>query len=133
MTAREPHLPLRRLLLGHHAAHGRARVLRASLRAAAAVAVALVVAVLAGVAHVGGEPWAWIRATLVAAALVAAIARGVSGVRAASLGFDGFLERLERRFPDVRSWLRNALEFEQRPPAHASRELADAVAVETAQ
>src|SRR5882672_10151497 len=111
MTPHEPQLPLRRLLLGHHAAHRRARVLRASLRAAAGVAMALVVVVLAGVAHAGGEPWAWTRASMLGLALVAAIVRAVAMVRANSPGFDGFLERLERRFPEVRSWLRNALEF----------------------
>ena len=63
-------------------------------------------------------------------ALGAAIVRAVAMVRANSPGFDGFLERLERRFPEVRSWLRNALEFELHAPAHGSRELAHAVAVE---
>jgi hypothetical protein len=133
MTPRASHPSLRRLLLGHHSAHRRARVLRASLRAAAAVAVALLVAVLAGVVHPGGEPWAWVRTTLLVAALVVAIARAITVVRATSSGFDGFLEQLERRFPDVRSWLRNALEFERTPPVHGSRELAHAVSAETAE
>src|SRR5438093_2625046 len=104
MTPRDPQRPLHRLLLGQYAAHRRARILRASIRAAGWAAVAIALVLAAGVVRTGGEPWAWARLVLVSVALVVSIARAVAGVRAASSGFDGFLERLEQHFPDLRSW-----------------------------
>jgi len=133
MTPRPNDRPLHRLLAGHYAAHRRARVLRESLRAAALVIATITLAVVAGIARPGGETWAWARLAVIGAAIVFAIARAIGRVRAASPRFDGFLEHIEQRFHEVRSWLRNALDFESRPPVHGSAELADAVAAETAQ
>lgn len=133
MTPRDSHQPLRRLLTTHWSAHRRALVMHAAVRAAAFAAVLIAAAVIAGVVRPGGEPWAWTRALLLAAAIVFVLGRAVARVRAASPGFDRFLEQIEQRFPEVRSWLRNGLEFEQAPPAHGSQELAAAVANQTAQ
>ena len=120
MTPRDSHPPLHRLLLTHWNAHRRARVMHAAVRAAAMAAALIAVAVIAGVARAGGEPWAWTRALSLVAALLFAVGRAVAKVRASSVGFDRFLEQIEQRFPDIRSWLRNALEFEQAPPVHGS-------------
>src|SRR4051812_23588539 len=109
MTPRPTDRPLHRLLAGHYAAHRRARVLRESLRAAALVIAMLVLAIVAGLARPGGETWAWARLAVVGAGLVFAIARAIDRVRRASPRFDGFLEQVEQRFGEVRSWLRNAL------------------------
>ena len=102
------------------------------MRAAAGAALVIALAVVLGAALVRGEAAAWIRLGIVLVALVALLVRAVSGYRSTAGGFEGFLESVERRFPDVRSWLRNALEFEGTSPEHTSPELARAVAQETA-
>jgi hypothetical protein len=127
MTASPTPRPLSRLLGSLYASHRRARVLRASLRAAAAVAALIALAVIVGAFLRGGEGAAWVRAALVVVAVVALIARGVLAYRRTSPTFDAFLESLEAHFPDIRSWLRNALELEHGAPAHGSAELAHAV------
>ena len=79
-----------------------------------------------------GEALAWARLLVAAAAGLAALALAVAGFLRARPSFDAYLERVEDRFPAVRSWLRNALDFERRPPAHTSPELARALGDETA-
>src|SRR5207244_5507818 len=59
------------------------------------------------------------------------LALAVLRYRAAALPFDGFLERIEARFPEVRSWLRNAMDFQAHPPPDTSAELASALHDET--
>jgi hypothetical protein len=132
MTPREPSLPLRRLLLRLHASHRRALALRAGLRAAAAGVVIITVAVLLGVPWAGGEAFAWVRAALVVLSVAVALVVAIQWFHARSPRFDALLQALEHRFPDLRSWLRNSLDFERTPPAHGSTELAHAVSVETA-
>jgi hypothetical protein len=52
-------------------------------------------------------------------------------VAARTPGFERYLERVEERFPVVRSWLRNALDLERETPVGASDQLAAAVRAET--
>lgn len=132
MTTRVPDTPLERLLSGHYAALRRALALRQGLRAAARAAVVIVFAVALGVAWPTGAVLAWARLLVAAAAGLAALALAVTGFLRARPSFDAYLERVEVRFPAVRSWLRNALDFERRPPAHTSPELARALGDETA-
>jgi hypothetical protein len=131
MTSRDTP-PLRGLLLRLYRRHQSALALRFGLRAAAAVAAAIAVAVLLGAALSGGVTAAWVRLVLLALAAAAAVAAAVRRFSGRSLVFDAFLEQVERRFPAVRSWLRNSLDLEARPPAHASAELASALTAETA-
>lgn len=103
-----------------------------ALRAATGLAVAATLAILAGLV-LPLSP-----ATAVARAVVLALAAGVAAlwaigrVRRTSLTLDGFQERIEAAFPALRSWLRNALDFESRPPQGTSEELADALRHEAA-
>ena len=132
MTTRVPDSPIERLVSGHYAALRRVLALRQGLRAAGRAAVLVVLAVAFGVAWPTGEPLAWARLLVTAAAGVAALALAVAGFLRARPSFDAYLERVEERFPAVRSWLRNALDFERRSPAHTSPELARALGDETA-
>jgi hypothetical protein len=123
--------PLRRELTRHHRALRRALIARHALRAAAAIAVAIGAAVLLGLALPVSPASAALRLALVALAGLAALAWAVRRTALETPAFDRFLERAEGRFPGLRSWLRNALDVEARPPAHASSELASAVVAET--
>src|SRR5262245_45377449 len=124
MTPREPSGPLRRILTELHASHRRALALRAGLRAAAAGAIIIAAAVLIGVPWKGGEAFAWVRDALVVLSFTVALIVAISWFHARSPRFDTLLERLEHRFPELKSWLRNSLDFERTPPAHGSKELA---------
>ena len=132
MTTRAPDNALERLVSRHHAALRRSLALRHGLRAAGNVAVVVTLGGGArrGVAHRR------------AAGLGAPARRGgrrasrpwSSRSRASCArcpSFEAYLERIEERFPVVRSWLRNALDFERRPPAHTSPELVRALGEET--
>lgn len=132
MTTRAPDNVLERLVSRHYAMLQRALTLRHGLRAAGNVAVVVTLAVALGVAWPTGEPLAWARLFAVAGAGVVALGLAVAGFLRALPTFDAYLERIEQRFPAVRSWLRNALDFERRPPAHTSPELARALGEETA-
>src|SRR5213593_3271543 len=131
MTPREPSTPLRRTLLRSHRAVRRAWALRESLPAAATAAAVIAAAVVWGAFFSLREGTAWIRLAIVLAVFVLAVGRAVSRCLARSVSFDGYLERVEKRFPEVRSWLRNALEFELEPPRDTSAELASALSTET--
>jgi hypothetical protein len=131
MTSREPDTPLQRQLHRHHRDLRFALILRYALRPAAACAVAIAVLVIAGAVWAPGEPWAWARLALLVGCAIAALALAVTALRRRSLSLDGFLETAEGRFPELRSWLRNALELERRPPSHGSPELARALTDET--
>ncbi len=131
MTTRAPDHVLERLVSRHYAALQRSLTLRHALSAAGSVAVVVTLAVALGVAWPMGEPWAWARLFAVAGAGVAALVLAVAGFRRAQPSFAAYLERIEERFPAVRSWLRNALDFERRPPAHTSADLTRALGDET--
>jgi hypothetical protein len=131
MTTRAPD-SLHRILEHEHAALRRALVVRHALRAACAGALAISVAVLAGLPVPGGPGLAATRLTLAGLALLAILALAVVAFRRARPRFDTWLEASERRFPELRSWLRNALDLEGARETHTSRELADAVRAETA-
>lgn len=115
-----------------HAAVRRAWVLRHALRAAGVAAVAIAAGVALGAAWPTGPGFAWVRLALVALVSLGALAVAVARLGRDAPSFDVYLERVETRFPEVRSWLRNSLDFERQPAAHASRELERAVAEETA-
>jgi hypothetical protein len=131
MTPRVPDNVLERLVSRHYAALQRALALRHGLRAAGGATGVVTLAVALGVAWPTGEPLAWARLLAAAGAGSAALVLAVAGFLRARPSFEAYLERIEDRFPVVRSWLRNALDFERRPPAHTSPELARALGEET--
>jgi hypothetical protein len=110
----------------------RALLLRFALRAAAASIAFVTVAVVLGMLLPVSPPTAWARLALIllATGVAAWLAAGAFGRRAP--GYDGYLEQIEDKFPNVRSWLRNALDFEREAPAHGSPELSRAVLAQTA-
>ncbi|HYM81365.1 MAG TPA: hypothetical protein VEY91_08125 [Candidatus Limnocylindria bacterium] len=114
-----------------HRAYRRALVTRHALRAAAGCIAAIAVMVLAGLALPVNEGSAWLRLAVVLGLCMLAIGAGVAGFLRRVLRLDAYLQLAESRFPELRSWLRNALELERRPPEHGSRELAGALAAET--
>ncbi|HEY2955535.1 MAG TPA: hypothetical protein VGK89_09855 [Candidatus Eisenbacteria bacterium] len=122
--------PLLRTLSARYGARTRALALRLGLRAAAAVAAFLALAVAAGTLVAMGPAAASVRLAVVALAGLGAPAWAARAAARLSLGFDGYLERIEQRFPEVRSWLRNALDFERRAPRDTSEELAQALRAE---
>ena len=132
MTIRPREYPLTRALAGRYRARILALALRVALRASAAGALALALAVAAGAFLAGGTAAAWARLVCFAIFVLAALAWSAAAARRLSLGFDDYLERIEQRFPEIRSWLRNALDFERRPPRDTSAELALALQQETA-
>ncbi len=131
MTHRVPDDTLERSVARHYAALQRSLTLRHGLRAAGRVAALVTLAVALGVAWPTGEPLAWARLLAVAGAGAVALVLAAAGFLRARPSFDTYLERIEERFPEVRSRLRNALDFERRPPAHTSPELARALGEET--
>jgi hypothetical protein len=127
MDSRPRMTPLLRTLTGRYGARTRALALRLGLRATAAVAAFLALAVAAGTLVAMGPAAASVRLAVVALAGLGALAWAARGAARLSLGFEGYLERIEQRFPEVRSWLRNALDFERRAPRDTSEELARAL------
>lgn len=132
MRERAPEHQLRTLLAGDHRAHRLRLATRVALRAAAIAAVVVGLAVAVGVVFAGGEGAAWTRLVFTLLLCAGAIVAAVRGYLRRATAFDGHLEQIERRFPEVRSWLRNALDFDLRPDAHASSELQHAVVAEAA-
>jgi len=120
------------LLARHHDARSRALVLRHALRAAAAAALALALVVALGLTLPAGSGYAWARLVALLALASLALLRAARDTWRASLTFERWLERVEERFPEVHSWLRNAIDFERARPPHTSEELAAALAAETA-
>jgi hypothetical protein len=125
--------PLRSTLARHHGAVRRSLVARHALRAAAGAAAVIVLAVALGMLLPLVPATAWLRLAIVLGGAAAFVAAAALAFGRTAPGFDGYLERIEQRFPEIRSWLRNALDFERTPPAHGSRELAQAVADQTAE
>src|SRR5439155_23841518 len=109
----------------------RALIVRHALRAAGFIAIALAVAVVAGLVLPVRPGTAWLRLTLLLAATLGALVAAVRAFHAARPGWDRWLERVEQAFPEIRSWLRNALDLEARPPANVSPELGGALLEET--
>ncbi len=132
MSRRASSHPIERLVSRQHAALRRALGLHRAMRAAAWISVALFLGVLLGLPARGGETAAWLRLAAVAIAALVALAGAVVGFRRARPSRDVYLQRIEERFPAVRSRLRNALDFARRPPAHVSPELVHAVEDEAA-
>jgi len=132
MNSRATHQPLLRRLSSLHAEHALRRALRVALRAAAAVIVAATVAVLAGLVLPMSPVSARLRAGALAAAAALAAWWAIGRVQRTSQSLDTFLESIEGAFPALRSWLRNALDFEAHPPQGTSAELAGALKEEAA-
>lgn len=123
---------LRRTLQRQHAAVRGAIVARRALRAFAAGASLVAIAVLLGAA--GGGPGAsTARLAALLVAIAATLALGVRALLAELPRFDHWLESVERARPDVRSWLRNALDLESNVPAGTSNELAGALVQEASE
>ncbi len=135
MSLHVPEGSIRNSLGRRHQSLRRALALRLGVRAGAAGAVAIAIAVVLGALIGLGETGAWARLVMLGVACVAAIAWAVARFAAAAPKFDTYLERVESRFPDVRSWLRNAIDFASprtdAAAAGTSRELAEAVTRET--
>ena len=108
-------------------------MVRHALRAAAFSNLFIAIAAAAGMLLPVAPGTAWARLIVVLAATVGAVVFAVRAVRASSPAFDAFLETVEERFPKVRSWLRNGLDFEAETPEHGSIELARAVSDQTAE
>ena len=132
MTSQAPEHALLRTLHRHYASLRRAWIGRHALRAAAAIAAGLTLAVAVGFALSGGTSLALARLAFVVLAAAAVLVVAVRSQLRSVPRFDTWLQRIEERFPDVRSWLRNALELEGAPPPHTSAELARALSSETA-
>jgi len=115
-----------------HAGVRGALVVRHALRATAACAVLLAAAFSVGVALPGGPGAAMARLILLALTALAALALSVRAFLAAAPRWDAWLESLEARFPELRSWLRNALDLESASDANTSGELAGALRDEAA-
>ena len=131
MTTRPPSSPLHSRLRTVYARVRRALVLRHALRAAAATAVLLAFGVTAGLALPRTPGMAWARLSTVLLGSAAALAVAVAGARRDAPAWDAWLEALEGRYAQLRSWLRNALDLEAAPLLHTSGELAEAVRGET--
>ncbi len=126
-----PDLSLNRPLERHHRARERSVVFRYALRATAWSALIIVAAVLVGTLFAPGVRGSWARLLAVALLSTAGIAAAVTRFRRESLSFEAYLEQAEQKFPVIRSWLRNALDFTGKGTLHTSTELASAVTQET--
>jgi hypothetical protein len=132
MTERAESHPLLNQLRRRHAAVRRALMARHALRAFAACAALLAVAFSVGVALPGGPGAALARLALLVLAGLAATAFAVRAFGAETPRFDAWLEDVEHRFPELRSWLRNALDLESARDTNTSGELAGALRAEAA-
>ncbi len=132
MTDHVPEPSLHRILSRHHRAVRSALVLRHALRAAGTICATLALALAVGVAIALGPAGAWARLLLAAGGALLALAAAVLAFRREAPGFDMWLEGIERHFPGLRSWLRNALDLEVAPLTDASPALARALTDETA-
>jgi hypothetical protein len=131
MTRRAADSTLRHPLERQHHGHRRAWLWRCALRGAERIALLVAFALLLGVAFSPVVATAWLRLGLVAVAgalaLLAVAARYARNV----LTLPAYLERVEARFPNLKSLLRNALDFEGAELRDVSAELAGAVREQT--
>jgi hypothetical protein len=111
MNSRVPIGSIRTALARHHERLRRALALRTALRAAAFAAVPVALAALVGIAFTWGVAASWVRFALVGIFLIACVAWAVLRFLARAPRFDAYLEHVESRFPEIRSWLRNAVDF----------------------
>src|SRR5262245_45127473 len=132
MTSRAPERPLRSPLERQHRRHQRSLLWRHAWRAAALCVAAMGVAVLVGELVGGGPTLAWIRLVLLAAVSLVGIGAAVSRFTREGVTLGAFLERVENRFPHLRSWIRNAVDFEGSSFEHVSPALAVALQDEAA-
>ena len=131
MTDR-PHTPLRHRLRALHARLRGMLVLRHALRASAAAMVLLAAAVISALALPRTPLTAMLRLGLFVLGSSVALVAALVMLRRESPTWASWLESLETRFPELRSWLRTSLDLEATPDANTSRELADAVRDEAA-
>ena len=120
--------PLRR----QHQRFNRALLVRHVLEAAAGCAALVALATLIGAAFATGTTGAWLRLTGLVALATAVTTLAVRAYLRERLGLDPYLERVEARFPALRSLIRNAIDFEAAPRRHESEDLAGAVRNEAA-
>jgi len=132
MSTRATPRPLLHRLSAVHGEHRLVRVLAVALRASAAVTAVAATVVVLGLVLPISPATATFRGILLGLAVIAAAIWAIRHVRRTSVAFDGFLEQVELAFPALRSWLRNALDFESEPPAGTSAELAGALRDEAA-
>ena len=124
---RAPEPKLGHPLEGHHRRHRRALLIRHALRGASWSALAITFAVALGLLFVNGAGGAWLRLTALVVAVALSTLAAARGFLSESLSLDAFLERVEQRFPVLRSWIRNAVDFERAPLEHVSSDLAGAL------
>src|SRR5438477_11847095 len=129
---RAPESRLGHPLEGHHRRHRCALLIRHALRGASWSALAITLAVGLGLLFATGSGGAWLRLTALVLAVVLAALVSARGFVSESLTLDAFLERVEQRFPALRSWIRNAVDFERAPLEHVSGDLAGALREEAA-
>ena len=103
-----------------------------ALTAVSRTLVALAAVVVLGVLLPIRPATAMFRLVLFALAAVVVLVLAARAFLRAAPAFDAYLERAEGRFPELRSWLRNALDLETRPDPDTSTELAGALRAETA-
>ena len=137
MTPRAGETPLRDQLQRLHGAVRRALIAQHALRAAALAAVCTAAALALGVVLPATSALAWTRLLLLVAAVLAALVLAVRGFLRTMPAWDTWLEHTELHFPQLRSWLRNALDLEARQPLagaeHTSAELAGAIRAQAAE
>ena len=132
MTTRAPENPLRGQLQPAYRRVRTALVARHAARAAGLAIAAIAVALVAGILLPVSPGTAWIRlALVVAGSLVATVLAARAFLREVP-AWSSWLEAVETRFPQVRSLLRNALDFERQDNTHTSPELAAAVRADAA-
>ncbi|MEO5987619.1 MAG: hypothetical protein ABIU54_09195 [Candidatus Eisenbacteria bacterium] len=133
MTARAPARSLQAQLKPAYRRVRLALVARHACRAAAQAIVMVALGLVAGTLLPVSPATAWTRLSLVVLGLLAALILATRAFMFDAPGWDSWLEAVEQRFPEVRSLLRNALDFEHHGDAHTSTELASAVRAEASQ
>ena len=128
---RVPDRSLRSHLERHHGALRRGVIARHAVRAFAGSAVVLAVLVTAGAFLPMGPAAATFRLVLLGLAVLVTLGWAARATARRSPRFARYLEQVEERFPEVRSWLRNALELERAETPDTSPELASALRAET--
>src|SRR5262245_42025689 len=131
MTLRAPDTSIREPLRQEHRRHRRALWWRCALEGAARCAVVLAVAVLLGVAFTPIVATAWVRLVMLLAACGLAVLAVATRFGRHALSLPAYLERVEQRFPDLKSLIRNAVDFEATTLENVSPELAVALRQDT--
>ena len=132
MIDRAPEPTLRNPLGRQHRHFNRALLVHHALRGAAVCAVAIAFATLVGLLFATGAAGAWARLLALVAVATAAIGVATRGFLRHRLDLDGYLDRAEQHLPQLRSWIRNAVDFEATPHPHVSADLSDALRAEAA-